>query len=319
MKNIIAKTKSLKGSPYLFPACIATILGISAALIVILSTLYAFIIPIAAVLVPLKLYGITSVKKIFVMGALSIIIIALTVAGIQIYFIYSRTPEMLDSEYLSAGTVDQLYGDQETTFYFTVDVADHIHENHTVYLNFTFPGEGFDPQYIEGNEMDPIPSDNNSYHREIVFDENPVNHFFAVRIEDGNGTVWNTTETGFGPVIISKAHFGSFMFLRLSTAPFLMFMLLLSLVWWKQQVEDGRFASTKGLEEKEKGLEDACPKCGTLLYGADECSECGWEKSEIDKKLAEREKRDLIECPNCRELIGSDQSSCEHCDWELEG
>ncbi len=317
MNEIKDKFISLKGTPYLFPACVITILGISTLLILALSALYAFIIPIVALLVPLKLFNISSVKKIFIMGAVSIIVIALVVAGLQIYFVYSRTPGNLGSEYLTDGTVDELYGDTETTFYFTVDVTGELPENYTVYLNFTFPGEGFDPEYIEGNEMESLPDDNRTYYVEKELDRNPINHFFAIRMEDNNETLWNTTEPGFGPVILSISYFGTFMFLRLSTAPFLLFLLILSLLWWKQRLEDSKITSTSGLDEKEKELEDSCPKCGTLLKGADECPECDWERSDIDKKLAERERKKSIVCPNCDEATYSDSEACEHCGWEL--
>ncbi len=318
MNDIKDKLVSLKGTPYLFPACVVTILGISTLLILALSSLYAFIIPIVAVLIPLKLYGVNSVKKIFMMGAVSIIVIAIVVAGLQIYFVYSRTPGSLGSEYLANGTVDELYGDTETTFYFTVDVLSAVPENYTVFLNFTYPGENFEPQYVEGEEMDPLSDQNRTYYTEKELDRNPINHFFAIRMENGNETLWNTTEPGFGPVIISRSYFGTFMFLRLSTAPFLMFLLLLSLVWWKQHLEGSRARSTSGLDEKEKALEDSCPKCGALLQGADNCSECDWKRSEIDKKLAEIERRKMIECPNCDGKIDSDSEACEHCGWELE-
>ncbi len=303
-------------SPHAYILCTSAIIGISLVLILLITSLYAFIIPIAAVLIPLKLFGIEGVKKIFIMGAISILVIATLFAGFQTYYIYDQEPDILETDYLKNGSVENLYGDMDTTFYFSVDITTEVWANHTVYLNITYPGEMFDLPRVEGYEMEQVNS--TSYRIAMDFDVNPMNHYFSVYMEEGDESLWNETDKGFGPVVISRSYFITFMFLRFTTAPFLLFILLLSLVWWKQQVRKGKLDSTLGLEDKESALDDSCPRCGELLDGKDECSGCDWERSELDKKLEERERKYRIECPSCGVMIDREEEKCD-CGWDVQG
>ncbi len=309
------KINSVRDTPYSMLIYIATIFAFNIFLVLIglELCLLSVILSVLAILIPLKFYKEPKLKKVVVAGAISIILIAAVGTIFHIHILYSQDLTVLESDNLLNGTVDKIYGDTETLFNFTVEIRNESNYNYTVYVNITFFGDDGSSQEIY-NEMRPL--NNGSYQWETRLDEKQYYHHFTLEATRGNETLWESTESTFGPLLIPKGTATLNIFIMRLVSPIITFLIFASLVWWKKGLDKSKSSSVKGLEEKERALEDSCPECGALLKGKDECPDCDWNKKEENIPVQQKGR---VKCPDCRHLIVSDNDSCPYCGAEIEG
>ncbi len=308
------KIDSVRDSPYSIIVYIATVFAfaIIPVLIGLDLCLLSMILSVLAILIPLKFYKEPKLKKVVIAGAISIVLIAAVGTIFHVHLLYSQEPTILGSDTLVNGTVDRIYGDTETVFNFTVEVPVEMNNNYTTYVNLTYFGDdGTSEQNITG-EMRLL--NDNVHYWETLLDEKQYFYHFSLETNVGNETFWESTDKGFGPLVIPKNTAVVNIFIMRLISPFIIFIIFASLVWWKKGLMDSRGSSIEGLEEKEKALEDSCPECGALLEGEDECPDCDWNLKEEDTIV----EKDRVKCPDCRHLIVSDNESCPYCGTDLE-
>ncbi len=316
LKKFDNKFKKIKRSRFSLLAYIGTVYLVSIWLIFVNPCLMNIILPILAILVPYKLYGEDSLKKILVAGVVVILLLALTIASFQLGMIYDLRPQTLDSDHFQEGRLEPMYIDgDDTTFNFTVelnkrhvtrgeDMNNYTIDNHTVFLNLTLSTvEYVGVMDYEGYEMNFYEDTNETYkyYKEITdLDERLYGHYFSVRrnmtIDGEQDHDWHTTSRGPGPITLERSRAFQLLTLEYFVSTVVVFLLALGLLWAKKRMDKSVSESVDGLEEKEKELEKYCPECGELLDSSETCNKCGWiseDKEEPD--IDDLEEGDLLE------------------------
>ncbi|MBS3817214.1 MAG: hypothetical protein KGY76_06595 [Candidatus Thermoplasmatota archaeon] len=265
------------------------------------------LLPVLAILIPYKFYDENSLKKILASGVIVIILLSLSMSAYQLGFIYDQPSQNLRSENLEQGSVEPLYGNPNTNFNFTVNVTEEFiqewdSENYTVYVNLTLSTVGgIGEKDYDGYKMKPVNSSERprEYYRNLDLEERLFGHYFSIRKNmtekldemenetEGVQYSWETSSSGYGPITIQKMRAFQYLAFEYVFSTTLIYLLGMGLLWWKNRMDRSVSESTEGLEEKEEELEEYCPECGTLLEGADECEECGWEKEPEEDESTE--------------------------------
>lgn len=327
LDSIGNRVKTIKEKRYALLIYVATIFLLTIPLVIIAINLcfLSIIMSVIAVLIPYKFFKDKSIKKVIITGFIAILLVASIGTIYHVHILYGETPSDLGSEHLTEGTVDKLYGDGETEFNFTVILTDDVEEdidNYTVFVNLTYnSGELTETTQGYNYTMRSINGSNGTFYKVTSLEERRYDHHFSLRINGTEGTTWEETDKTFGPMNIPRETAYINIFVMRLTSPILIFLLLVSLVWWRRRLKSSKRRSTEGLEKKEKGLEDFCPECGTILEGEEVCPECGWEKEEgeIDRALEEREERKRKLCRNCGRMVSTEEDNCPYCGEDLPG
>lgn len=296
-KSILSKLNDkirwVKKSSYAIPIYILTVFIASIWMVIFNPCIANLLLPFFCLLIPYKLYDENNMKKLFVVGIVAIILIGLSIGIYHTQILYTQPEEqLLDSEreYLTNGTIDNIYGDSETTFNFTVEVDDIILEqDHNVSVNIT---QGFVEEPYESYNMTRIGDTNEFYVEVDGLSESLFNHRFYLRSEYIEEEYdfdhgWVRSESGFGPVTIDRTAAIGIITVEQSFYTVIFFILLLGVLWLKKRMDKSLTESTEGLDEKEEKLEDQCPECGHLLEGMNECDRCGWIKETENEILDE--------------------------------
>ncbi|MFP3872010.1 MAG: hypothetical protein ACLFVL_03925 [Candidatus Aenigmatarchaeota archaeon] len=282
--------RKVKQSRFSLLVYIGTVFVASLWLIFVNPCLMNVLHPVLAILIPYKLYDENDLKKLFIVGIVSVLLIALSISAFQLGLIYDRPPRLLRSEHFQDGSVEPLYGDSSTSFNFTVNITreylerDDV-ENYTVYLNLTVTtAAGVGTKDYEKYEMERIAETNHTYtyHTEVSgLDERLYGHYFSVRrnmtIEGEPDYDIHRTSRGYGPITIERSRAFRLLTFEYFFSTVAIFLFGLLILWLKRRMDRGVKESTEGLEEKEKELEDQCPECGALLGESKKCDECEWE------------------------------------------
>ncbi len=282
------KFKKIKKTRYSILAYIGTVYIASLWLVFVNPCLMNILLPILAILIPYKLYGENNLKKLLVVGLVAILLLAVTLSTFQLGLIYDQPHRTLESDHFQDGNVDNLYGDTDTTFTFTVNLTKEYVEgyNYTVYLNLTLATIGsVHPIPYEGYRMQRVGEDNETYHYSVQvsdLEERLFGHRFSVRrnrtdIDDELDYDWHRTSIVHGPITISESRAFQLLTFEYFTSTVIIFIFGMGILWLKRRMDKSVSESVEGLEEKEKELEEACPECGTLLEGSSACKNCGWE------------------------------------------
>lgn len=320
LKLLKDKVESVPESKYAVQIYVGTIFFVLVIPVIVFLNLCLFNILLAlmTIAVPYFFYKERSIKKILIAGLIAILLVNVVGTVNHVNILFSEGPNVLESDHLQNGTVDQVYGDKNTDFNFTIDVHDMETTNYTVFLNLSYQsGDVTLEEKIDSYEMEEL---NGQYYKVLDLDERQYSHRFSLRVNESSNTTWYSTNETFGPFTISKRTSYTNIFVLRLTSPILLFGLFVSLMWWRSKLEESKRVSTEGLDEKEEELDDYCKKCGALLKGADECPNCGAEvkkKAKIDEALEDMEKAKRITCPNCRKMTYSDQESCPYCGEDL--
>ncbi|MEF8873613.1 MAG: hypothetical protein V5A88_02955 [Candidatus Thermoplasmatota archaeon] len=265
------------------------------------------LLPVLAILIPYKLYGENNLKKLVVVGLVITLLLAVTMSTYQLGLIYEQPHRTLNSDEFQDGTVDQLYGDPDTTFTFTVNLTKDYVEgfNYTVYLNLTLATAGRVQQTpYEGYKMRRVAESNLTYQYSVQvsdLEERLFGHRFSVRrnrtgLDDELDYDWHRTSIVYGPITIEESRAFQLLTFEYFTSTAIIFLLGMGLLWVKKRMDKSVSESVEGLEEKEEELEDSCPECGALLEGAKVCKKCGWEiGAKEEPGIEEVEETDQLE------------------------
>lgn len=268
-------------------------------------------IPILAVYIPSRFYGENGFKKLVVAGFVGTLLITSSATLYHSNYFYTQEMTPVDSpnNILTEGGVDRIYENTEDPFNFTVLVDEsRLGDNHTVHLNLSYElwtAEGSEV-VKKSYEMNSI--GNGTYFKEIDLDERRYFHRFAVNHTEDSMVVWEETDQAYGPMTLPFEHTLISIFVQRTPVPVLVFLFIISILWWKNKIKESKEKSTEGLKEKEEKLEDYCPKCGELMEGSDQCPECGFIRDEITKIKSKR-----ITCTNCGKSISKEQNECPYC------
>ena len=318
LENILTKIRKYKDSKY------SILIYIGVMILASIWTVYnlcltSIILPLLAILIPLKLFKENSLKKIAISGLIAILVIIIVLSVYQLSFFYNQPIDVVNSQNLENGSIDKVYGNTEESFNFTVGVSENIENNYTVYLNLSHSRwiEGESQDINESYKMKPL-DDNSTYYYQLKVNESVYLHHYSLKQNFSGNLVWEETDQALGPLTIPIMSAFSNMIISNLPPPVIIFLFMLLLLFWRRTSGRGKKKSTEGLEEKEEELEDYCPECGTLLKGKDICQKCGTEvrkKVEEERKLKEKEE-DLEPkkiCLNCGKRVDLDKKECPNC------
>jgi len=308
IRDLKTKIQSVKESKYSILIYILTILVVS--IWTIFTPCVSYIaVPIIAIYIPSKLYKEGSFKKLVVAGLLGVLVVSSVATLYHTNFFYSQESTNIESpnNILKEGRVDRIYEDTDKPFNFTVLVdEDRLEANFTVRLNITY--ELFSP---EGSEI--IKETYNMshigdgvYQKEVELGERKYFHNFAVDYVEDDEVIWEETDQAFGPMTLPFQHTLISMFIQRTPVPILVYLFIVSILWWREDLKKGKKKSTEGLDEKEKTLENFCLECGELFEGSETCLECGYNRKENEKSIR-------IVCKNCGKSISKNQKDCPYC------
>lgn len=294
-KDFLQKVEQVPQSPYSLLVYVGTVLFLSLPLFML--NLFAnmcffnVIVVALAVIIPYKFYKEEDIKKLAVAGLISVLLVSVVGTVYHVNDLYTQETQYLESEdhLLYNGTVNELYGDTETEFNFTVTVSEDLSpSNYTVYLNMSYLGanNSFSDPLIDSYKMESLnqSGEGNRYYKVMTVEERLYEHYFSLEIDENGNKTWEETDEGYGPLTIPKNNAYLVIFLPRAVSPILLYALAISLIWWRKKMKNSKRYSTDGLEEKEESLEDYCDNCGTLLSGEEECPECGEPISYEDEK-----------------------------------
>ncbi len=293
LKKINEKTRKAKRSRYSVLIYILTIFIAPIWIIFFNPCIMNIVLPILAILIPYKLYDENDLKKLLVVGIVAIILLGATMGFYHTTILYDQPSREIRSERrnLTNGTIDPIYGTEETVFNFTVELNRTVMEEKSfeLYTNLSYVGaEGVREEHYEGYEMIQIKNTTEFYIEIKGLEERLFNHRFTLFIEENDDYIKERTSLGFGPVTLDRTSAFGMITLQQSLSTTIVFLLLMGVLWLKKRMDKSLVESTEGLEEKEEELEDYCPDCGHLLEGKKECDRCGWIK-QIEEEIKEEE------------------------------
>lgn len=302
------KVKSVKKSKH------ALLIYVSAIFISSIWTIFTpcisyLAIPILAVYIPSRFFGENKIKKLVIAGLLGTLLITSTATLYHSNYFYTQEMTQVESpnDILTEGGVDRIYEKTEEGFNFTVRVdVDRLGENYTVHLNISHELWSADGAEVIEDSYNMSSLGDGLYYKEIELEERRYFHRFAVNYTEDGISVWEETDQAYGPMTLPFEHTLVSIFVQRTPVPLLVFLFIMSILWWKEKIKEGRKKSTEGLDEKEKDLEDYCPECGELFEGANACPECGYKREGI-----EGSNRTI--CINCGKSISKDQDDCPYC------
>lgn len=323
-KRLKEKVNSIKESKYSIPIFLATVY-LATVWTIFTPCLANLLLPIISLVILVRFFKETDLKKIAVIGLIAVILVSLTGAAYQFNVYYSEPKRTLSSEHISNATVDRIYGSTDEPFNFTADLSEDLdHENVTIFLNLTYDKwTEAGAEKIAANYTLKRVSNTSSYYRSKEIGERKYFHQFILRINGTNATMWEKTGEGYGPMTISKQVTFTAVTIQRMPIPVLIYFFLISLLWWKRKMDRSKKKSTEGLEDKEKDLDDYCPECGTLLEGEDVCPNCGEDVSgqldeEAEPKNYKDKEKKRTECTNCGRNISTSVKSCPYCGEDIE-
>ncbi|MFO7791987.1 MAG: zinc ribbon domain-containing protein [Candidatus Saliniplasma sp.] len=313
IENLKKRLKSVKESKYSILIYIWTILIVS--IWTIFTPCISYLaLPIIAIYIPTKLYGEDRLKRLAIAGLLGVLLVSSTATLYHTNLFYSQEMTTLESpnSLLEEGRVDRIYEDTQSPFNFTVTVDEEVpQDNFTVQLNISYELWSADGSEIIEDSYNMTQMNDGVYFKEIELDERKYFHKFSVNYTENGKVTWEETDQAFGPMTLPFEHTLVSIFIQRTPVPLLVFLFILSILWWREKLEESREKSTKGLMEKEKQLEDYCPNCGELLDGAEECPECGYVKNRVKND-------NRITCGNCGQNISKDQETCPYCGEDVD-
>jgi len=266
-------------------------------------------VPILAIYIPSRFFGEDNLKKIVIAGILGTLLISSTATLYHTNYFYTQEMTQVESpnNILSEGGVDRIYENTEKPFNFTVRVdEDRVGKNFTINLNITYELWTVEGSEIIEESYNMSLSKDRIYYKELELGERRYFHRFAVNYTEDGITVWEETDQAYGPMTLPFEHTLISIFVQRTPVPVLVFLFIISILWWREKIKEGREKSTEGLDEKEKDLEDYCPECGELFEGADECPGCGYKRKGIKES-------NRTTCVNCGKNISRDQKDCPYC------
>ncbi len=302
-KGFWKKIEELRDKPYAVPVYALTVVGVSLPLIFshMDICLMNIIVAIVAIVVPYHLYKDKDVKKVVYAGVIALLLIAIIGTLYHVHIFYSQEPVELESENLSEGLLEPMYGDSETSFDASVRVRD-LNINQ-VLVNFTFQGIE-DPMLMDEISYELEGQDGVYSNNSIVLGEERVyNHHFSLNYTEGNVTVWEETDSAIGPLTISRGNLAFSIMLLRTVAPFITFFLVVGLIWWMNRMKTSRSVGKDEFEKKEADLDDYCEKCGNFLDEDGECPDCGGK---------------VRTCSECGVDVPEDADICQNCDSSVE-
>ncbi|MFO8109900.1 MAG: hypothetical protein R6U17_05190 [Thermoplasmata archaeon] len=293
------KIENVKNTPYailvysLTITAICTLLVFSHMDICLMNTL----IPIVAVVIPYHIYKERNIKKIVYAGVIALILLASIGTLYHIDVFYSQEPATLDSEHVKEARLNRLYGDADTEFEATLQLHDSIDEVNQVFVNFTYQSLE-NPMETEEIFWDLVTDDNISFNYTTALGkENVFNYHFSINYTDGNNIVWEETDKAFGPLTMSKVNLAPMIMIQRTIMPFITFLLIIGLLWWKEKMKASKAVGSDVLDKKESKLEEYCNSCGEFLDDKGECPNCD-DPVVRCKKCNIEIPRDTEVCPN---------------------